>query len=307
MTNLICNNRGCGIRQKAKVFEAFIPFSLRNNSEISRYFLLVIDKCRNCGQKKILAVGMTHLGQFIEFGFLKQKKYESVENEIIRELESLPKVEVCQDKKGFYLLYYEKGIEKRCYSNFRNLTLGKTDLLQGLNMLNQNTYKHSEFVKCIEVADFAKIYDFKDDKGKSLGRNKIFKILRELRILDKKNVPYQSYISCFKILEKEYEQGDKVFRKIIVFITPEGEKYLVDRINNFLDFQDESTNKVMGKIRPITNVQQLNNIVQIDKNKCCSPLDFDKDQAIEYLNKLPEFLRNTKTAIALREKWGLND
>ena len=29
-----------------------------------------------------------------------------------------------------------------------------------------------------------------------------------------------------------------------------------------------------------------------DKETACTPLDFSKDQAIEYLNKLPDFAKN---------------
>lgn len=143
MTNLVCNNNNCYTSQKARVFEAFIPSELRNNPELSRYFLLIIDKCEKCGQKKILPMGMTHLGSFIKFDFLRQKKYKSAEDNIIRELDKLPSVEVSKDRKGFYLLYYENGIAKRCYSNFSNLALGKTDILQGLNNNIGNEYVKS--------------------------------------------------------------------------------------------------------------------------------------------------------------------
>ena len=103
-------------------------------------------------------------------------------------------------------------------------------------MLNpQQSYNHSDFVNCRNIADFSKIYNFKDKSGVLIGRNKIFKILRELKILDKNNVPYQSFMGNFKTLDKEYYQGTKLFKKILVFVTPEGQTYLANRINDYLD------------------------------------------------------------------------
>ena len=105
-------------------------------------------------------------------------------------------------------------------------------------MLNQNyqqQYNHNEYVKCREIGDFAKIYNFKDRSGKLLGRNKIFRILRSLGILNKDNVPYQSYMKYFKTMEKVYSKGEYDFNRIIPFITPDGQTYLSTKINEYLD------------------------------------------------------------------------
>ena len=99
----------------------------------------------------------------------------------------------------------------------------------------QPSYNHSEFIKCNDISDFAKIYNFKDKKGEVLGRNKVFKILRILQILDRTNVPYQSYMKYFKTLRKDYFKGDLNFNKILVFVTPEGQTYLANRITDYLE------------------------------------------------------------------------
>ncbi len=123
MTTLMCNN--CGTSQKAKVFEAYPPFELLINPEYSRFFLLVIEKCKKCSQKKIVRVVLTYAGSYEVFGFLKKKYFAGVLADVFAELEDgLPEVEKIQYKKGFYLLYSEHGIEKRCYSNLSSMKLG---------------------------------------------------------------------------------------------------------------------------------------------------------------------------------------
>ncbi len=39
--------------------------------------------------------------------------------------------------------------------------------------------------------------------------------------------------------------------------------------------------------------------------KCCSPLDFSKDEAIKWFNNLPEKLRNIGFADKIKEKYNL--
>ena len=159
-------------------------------------------------------------------------------------------------------------------------------------MLNAHEYNHSEFVNCYEIADFAKIYNFKDSSGIILGRNKIFRILRQLEILDKKNVPYQSYMKYFKTLAKEYFTNGHLFKKIIVFITPEGKTYLANKINDYLE---------KGSNPKIDNDNNKN--IEVI-NKQSSPLDWDKEQAIAWCNNLPDFIKSSSIIYKeLKEKW----
>jgi len=122
MTNLVCNN--CQTTQKARICETLVPSDLPHSSELSRFFLLIIDKCKKCFQKKIFSVGLTYLGSYIEFDFLKTKQFKVVENRIIQEVATLPSIKKKSNKDGFYLLYLEYGQMKPCYSNLSSLKLG---------------------------------------------------------------------------------------------------------------------------------------------------------------------------------------
>jgi hypothetical protein len=122
MTNLVCNN--CGTSQEAKIFEASIPFDILDGFEFSRYFLLVIERCEKCKQKKILPIGLSFLGYFVRFDFLKIKQFEKAQKSIIQELFHLPRIGKGDDKKGFYLNYSEYGTVKRCYQNLSSMKLG---------------------------------------------------------------------------------------------------------------------------------------------------------------------------------------
>ncbi len=51
----------------------------------------------------------------------------------------------------------------------------------------------------------------------------------------------------------------------------------------------------------LSTIKQIEN----DRKTACTPLDFDKDKAIEYYNKLPEFAKNGFYAKKLKEKWNL--
>lgn len=56
----------------------------------------------------------------------------------------------------------------------------------------------------IEMSQVAKVLDFK------IGRNKLFELLREKKILRETNEPYQKYVDCgyFRVIEQRYNKGD---------------------------------------------------------------------------------------------------
>ena len=124
MTNLCCNN--CQTLQKAKVAKILIPSTFPHYSELSSSYLLIIEKCKKCSQKKIFSLGLFHTGYFIEFGFIKNKLFSKIENNIIEFRDNLPSLinKETTDKKGFYLNYNEFGKVKRCYSNLSSINLG---------------------------------------------------------------------------------------------------------------------------------------------------------------------------------------
>ncbi len=163
-------------------------------------------------------------------------------------------------------------------------------------------YRHSDFINCKDIADFAKIYAFKDSKGKIIGRNKIFKILRTLGILDKQNIPYQNHINHFRMLEKEYHSAIKTHKKTIVFIKQESLRYFADKVSDYLEKQNEKdfvaeAKRFVAENPPIA--------AQVEEESCGSPLDYPKEKALDWLNRLPPFMSNVSMAVKVREKWGV--
>ena len=94
-----------------------------------------------------------------------------------------------------------------------------------------DTYKNQLELQKPKVEFYDEIIDSKDtiDIGqlaktlnvKNIGRNKLFEILREKSILDRRNQPYQSFVDrgYFKTIETSYVQGGdvKIHIKTVVF------------------------------------------------------------------------------------------
>jgi DNA-binding MarR family transcriptional regulator len=66
--------------------------------------------------------------------------------------------------------------------------------------------------------------------------------------------------------------------------------------------------KILNFKKDGVNYQKADDIleqIEKDKQESSSPLDFNREQAIEYLNDLPVFLKNSFFAIELRKKFNL--
>ena len=84
----------------------------------------------------------------------------------------------------------------------------------------------------MEMSEVAKLLNYK-----RVGRNKIFNILRENKILRKNNQPYQEYVDrgCFKLIEQVYTTtyGDtRISYKTV--ISQKGLDYIKKVIDNIL-------------------------------------------------------------------------
>lgn len=83
---------------------------------------------------------------------------------------------------------------------------------------------------CILIGEFAKI----TNKELKLGRNNLFKKLRELKILDRDNSPYQKHLDAghFEVKETSYKVGEASGFKLSVttMVTPSGQQYLLKRL-----------------------------------------------------------------------------
>lgn len=80
----------------------------------------------------------------------------------------------------------------------------------------------------IEMAAVAKVLNFK-----SVGRNKLFEILRDERILQSDNIPYQKYIDngWFRTIEQKYSKDGETYINIKTLVYQKG----VDGIRKILE------------------------------------------------------------------------
>jgi len=63
-----------------------------------------------------------------------------------------------------------------------------------------------------------------------IGRNSLFKILREKKILMSNNVPYQEYMKYFEVIEKPIKIGKDVVNKPVTLVNPKGISYISKKI-----------------------------------------------------------------------------
>ena len=86
---------------------------------------------------------------------------------------------------------------------------------------------------CITMNEMAKLIQ---KEGIKIGRNKLFALLRDEKILMSDNQPYQKYLNCgyFEVIEtvKKTPFGDKTFRQTVV--TGRGQVFIVQFVKNKL-------------------------------------------------------------------------
>lgn len=94
---------------------------------------------------------------------------------------------------------------------------------------------------CIDMNEMAKLIQ---NEGIKLGRNKLFELLRENKILMSNNQPYQKYLDngYFKVIEttKHTPYGDKVFCKTMV--TGKGQVYIVQFVKSKMSNEESKEN-----------------------------------------------------------------
>lgn len=86
----------------------------------------------------------------------------------------------------------------------------------------------------ITIGAFAKA--LREEKGIKIGRNILFQRLREFKVLDKKNLPYQKFLDkgWFKVIEKTMKvDNDEDFRLYVqTLITGKGQVKVYDLLKN---------------------------------------------------------------------------
>lgn len=92
----------------------------------------------------------------------------------------------------------------------------------------------------IEMGHVAKVLGIK-----GIGRNNLFELLRQAKVLDKKNIPYQKYVDSgyFRVLEQKYQKPNgethiniktMVFQRGVDFIRKVIQGELYEEINNYM-------------------------------------------------------------------------
>ena len=89
--------------------------------------------------------------------------------------------------------------------------------------------KVSDSSNLISVGTMAKLLK---DEHINIGRNKLFKWLRDNNVLMDNNIPYQKYISngYFKVVESVYETPYGTQTQQTTFVTGKGQIYIVERL-----------------------------------------------------------------------------
>jgi len=79
------------------------------------------------------------------------------------------------------------------------------------------------------------------------------------------------------------------------------------QINNVSSFKKNNFRSYQNKQEGIIYKSAIPTIKQIEKDKetACTPLDFNENQALEYLNKLPDFAKNGFYAREIKKKWNI--
>lgn len=80
----------------------------------------------------------------------------------------------------------------------------------------------------IRITEFARTISDKH----SIGRNKLYSTLRDWKLLDRNNVPYQRCIEAgwFYVVERPFNKGDYSGINFQIFLTGKGQSYIINRL-----------------------------------------------------------------------------
>jgi len=83
---------------------------------------------------------------------------------------------------------------------------------------------------------------------KKVGRNKLFEILRNNKVLQQNNQPYQKYVDCgfFRTIEQKYEKNGEVCINIKTLVYQKGLDFIRKMLNRLGYRQSETTQKYLS-------------------------------------------------------------
>lgn len=109
------------------------------------------------------------------------------------------------------------------------ILIGYEKLMERVKQLTPKAESHDRYLSAENAEEMAvvaqKLY------GDKIGRNKLFKTLREKGILKPDNTPYQDYMQYFKVVTKPQTMGDKVVNVPVTLVKPEGVDFIMRRVN----------------------------------------------------------------------------
>lgn len=86
---------------------------------------------------------------------------------------------------------------------------------------------------CLSVGDFSKVLA---SKGFAVGQIRMFEKLRQWKLIDKFNVPYQKYVDggYFKVIKEPYTKKgiQALYAYLKILVTPNGQEYIEERLRN---------------------------------------------------------------------------
>jgi anti-repressor protein len=108
------------------------------------------------------------------------------------------------------------------------ILIGYEKLIERVKLLTPKAESHDRYLSAENAEDMAvvaqKLY------GDRIGRNKLYKILRESGILKHDNTPYQDYMQYFKVITKPQPMGDKVINIPVTLVKPEGVDFIMRKV-----------------------------------------------------------------------------